>query len=64
MRLKSECRDSSDPVEARAWNAFDNVVHNFLGKMKSESYRDVVEELLSSACKNSGVGWTLGPVCP
>jgi len=44
------------PVEARAWNAFDNVVHNFLGKMKSESYRDVVEELLSSACKNSGVG--------
>jgi len=44
------------PVEARAWNSFDNVVHNFLGKMKSESYREVVEELLSSACKNSGVG--------
>jgi len=44
------------PVEAGAWNSFDNVVHNFLGKMKSESYREVVEELLSSACKNSRVG--------
>jgi len=27
------------PVEAGAWNSFDNVVHNFLGKMKSESYK-------------------------
>lgn len=35
-------------VEARAWNAFTNVVQNFLGNKKDDNYREIVEELLLS----------------
>ena len=33
-------------VEARAWNAFADVIHNFLGDKKADNYREIVEELL------------------
>ena len=33
-------------VEARAWNAFADEDHNFLGYKKAENYREVVEELI------------------
>ncbi|KAJ8405133.1 hypothetical protein AAFF_G00321240 [Aldrovandia affinis] len=35
-------------VKARAWNAFTNVVQNFLGNKKDDNYREIVEELLLS----------------
>lgn len=35
-------------AEARAWNAFSDVVRNFLGNRKADNYREIVEELLLS----------------
>lgn len=35
-------------AEKRAWSAFVEVCHNFLGNKKSESYQDNVKELISS----------------
>lgn len=35
-------------AEARAWNAFCDVVHNFLGNRKAENYEEIVKELLLS----------------
>ena len=33
-------------VEALAWNAFADVIHNFLYYKKADNYREIVEELL------------------
>ena len=35
-------------VEARAWKAFSNVVHKFLGNKRADNYIELVEELLLS----------------
>ena len=35
-------------VEARAWKAFSNVVHNFLDNKRADNYIELVEELLLS----------------
>ncbi|CAM1324756.1 Uncharacterised protein r2_g3359 [Pycnogonum litorale] len=35
-------------AEARAWNAFSDVVQNFLGNRKADNYQEIVEELLLS----------------
>ena len=35
-------------VEAQAWNAFADVIHNFLGNNKADNYREIVEKLLLS----------------
>lgn len=35
-------------AEVRAWNAFSNVVRNFLGNRKAENAGDIVEEMLLS----------------
>ena len=35
-------------VEARAWEAFSKVVHNFLGNKKADNYIELVQELLLS----------------
>jgi len=34
------------PTENAVWASFKSIVHNFLGKRKSENYRQIVEELL------------------
>ena len=34
--------------ETSAWRAFENVVQNFLGNHKSENYKDLVANLMSS----------------
>ncbi|UYV82275.1 hypothetical protein LAZ67_21001540 [Cordylochernes scorpioides] len=39
---------SSNEVEAAAWNSFRNVCKNFLGSVKVENYRDIVNDLLLS----------------
>ena len=35
-------------VEARAWNAFADMSHNFLGNKKTDNYGEIVDELLLS----------------
>lgn len=35
-------------AQVRAWNAFSNVVQNFLGNKKADNYEEIVEELLLS----------------
>ena len=38
---------SKNPIEARAWMAFTNVVKDFLRNKKADNYTDLVAELLS-----------------
>ena len=35
-------------VEDTTWNAFADVIHNFLGNKKADNYREIVEELFFS----------------
>ena len=35
-------------AEVRAWNAFANEIHSFLGNKKADNHREIVEELLLS----------------
>ena len=37
-----------NPIEARAWMAFTNVVKDFLGNKKADDYKELAAELLSS----------------
>ncbi|UYV65551.1 hypothetical protein LAZ67_3004671 [Cordylochernes scorpioides] len=41
-------QNSLNEVEAAAWNSFRNVCKNFLGSVKVENYRDIVNDLLLS----------------
>ncbi|UYV64577.1 hypothetical protein LAZ67_3001230 [Cordylochernes scorpioides] len=41
-------KNSLNEVEAAAWNSFRNVLKNFLGSVKVENYRDIVNDLLLS----------------
>ncbi|UYV61607.1 hypothetical protein LAZ67_1005527 [Cordylochernes scorpioides] len=41
-------QNSSNEVETAAWNSFRNVCKNFLGSVKVENYRDIVNDLLLS----------------
>ncbi|UYV83317.1 hypothetical protein LAZ67_23000493 [Cordylochernes scorpioides] len=41
-------QNSLNEVEAAAWNSFRNVCNNFLGNVKVENYRDIVNDLLLS----------------
>ncbi|UYV78687.1 hypothetical protein LAZ67_16002391, partial [Cordylochernes scorpioides] len=41
-------QNSLNKVEAAAWNSFRNVFKNFLGSVKVENYRDIVNDLLLS----------------
>ncbi|UYV67101.1 hypothetical protein LAZ67_4003896 [Cordylochernes scorpioides] len=41
-------QNSLNEVEAAAWNSFRNVCKNFLGSVKVENYRDIVNDLLPS----------------
>ncbi|UYV76224.1 hypothetical protein LAZ67_13003088 [Cordylochernes scorpioides] len=41
-------QNSLNEVEAAAWNSFRNVCKNFLGSVKVENYRDIVNNLLLS----------------
>lgn len=41
-------RTKLNDVEERAWTAFVNVCHSFLGNRKAENYHEIVEELLSA----------------
>ncbi|UYV82502.1 hypothetical protein LAZ67_21002579 [Cordylochernes scorpioides] len=41
-------QNSLNEVEAVAWNSFRNVCKNFLGSVKVENYRDIVNDLLLS----------------
>ncbi|UYV79052.1 hypothetical protein LAZ67_17000923, partial [Cordylochernes scorpioides] len=41
-------QNSYNEVEAAAWNSFRNVCKNFLGSVKVENYRDIVNDLLLS----------------
>ncbi|UYV77691.1 hypothetical protein LAZ67_15001959 [Cordylochernes scorpioides] len=41
-------QNSLNEVEAEAWNSFRNVCKNFLGSVKVENYRDIVNDLLLS----------------
>ncbi|UYV63053.1 hypothetical protein LAZ67_2002987 [Cordylochernes scorpioides] len=41
-------QNSLNEVEAAAWNSFRNVCKNFLGSVKVENYRDIVDDLLLS----------------
>ncbi|CAJ0962494.1 unnamed protein product [Ranitomeya imitator] len=52
-QIKTLMRDpnfitSMNETEERAWNAFCNVVQNFLGNKKAENYEEIVEEQLMS----------------
>ncbi|UYV79193.1 hypothetical protein LAZ67_17001455 [Cordylochernes scorpioides] len=52
LRFKNCCRieifEIVYIVEAAAWNSFRNVCKNFLGSVKVENYRDIVNDLLLS----------------
>ena len=37
--------DSMSPTEKDAWEAFVDVVHNFLGNRKSPNYKELVERM-------------------
>ena len=37
-----------NPIEARAWMAFTNVIRDFLANKKTDNYKELVAELLSS----------------
>ena len=39
---------SMNPIEARAWMAFTNVIRDFLANKKTNNYKELVAELLSS----------------
>ncbi|UYV60357.1 hypothetical protein LAZ67_1000940 [Cordylochernes scorpioides] len=41
-------QNSLNEVEEAAWNSFRNVCKNFLGSVKAENYRDIVNDLLLS----------------
>ncbi|UYV80607.1 hypothetical protein LAZ67_19000941 [Cordylochernes scorpioides] len=41
-------QNSLNEVEAAAWNSFRNVCKNFVGSVKVENYRDIVNDLLLS----------------
>ncbi|UYV81377.1 hypothetical protein LAZ67_20000992 [Cordylochernes scorpioides] len=41
-------QNSLNEVEAAAWNSFRNICKNFLGSVKAENYRDIVNDLLLS----------------
>ncbi|UYV66499.1 hypothetical protein LAZ67_4001899 [Cordylochernes scorpioides] len=41
-------QNSLNEVEAAAWNSFRNVCKNFLGSVKVENYRDIVNDLFLS----------------
>ncbi|UYV84365.1 hypothetical protein LAZ67_X001944 [Cordylochernes scorpioides] len=41
-------QNSLNKVEAAVWNSFKNVCKNFLGSVKVENYRDIVNDLLLS----------------
>ena len=41
-------RPKLNAAERRAWDAFTNICSNFLGNTKSENYKEIVEELVSS----------------
>ncbi|UYV73527.1 K02A2.6-like [Cordylochernes scorpioides] len=41
-------QNSLNEIEAAAWNSFRNVCKNFLGSVKVENYRDIVNDLLLS----------------
>ncbi|UYV73045.1 hypothetical protein LAZ67_10001660 [Cordylochernes scorpioides] len=43
-----EFQNSLNEVKAAAWNSFRNVCKNFLGSVKVENYRDIVNDLLLS----------------
>ncbi|UYV61768.1 hypothetical protein LAZ67_1006437 [Cordylochernes scorpioides] len=52
-------RNSLNEVVAAAWNSFRNVCKNFLGSVKVENYRDIVNDLLISY---KALGYNLGAV--
>ena len=37
-----------NPIEARAWMAFTNVIRDFLANKQTDNYKELVAELLSS----------------
>ena len=39
---------SMNPIEARAWMAFTNVIKDFLANKKTDNYKELMAELLSS----------------
>ncbi|UYV76697.1 hypothetical protein LAZ67_14001794 [Cordylochernes scorpioides] len=46
--LYGKFQNSLNEVEAAAWNSFRNVCKNFLGSVKVENYRDIINNLLLS----------------
>ncbi|GBP26486.1 hypothetical protein EVAR_85988_1 [Eumeta japonica] len=44
----SNFESTLNEAEQRAWTAFVEVCHNFLGNKKKENYREIILELLSS----------------
>ncbi|KAI6651178.1 hypothetical protein LOD99_5529 [Oopsacas minuta] len=47
--LRDNCfKDSMNEEEKRAWQAFSNVVYNFLGIKKASNYKELVTELVDS----------------
>ncbi|UYV83562.1 hypothetical protein LAZ67_23001462 [Cordylochernes scorpioides] len=48
LQQDGNSQNSLNEVEAAAWNSFRNVCKNFLGSVKVENYRDIVNDLLLS----------------
>ncbi|UYV83522.1 K02A2.6-like [Cordylochernes scorpioides] len=48
LQQDANFQNSLNEVEAAAWNSFRNVCKNFLGSVKVENYRDIVNDLLLS----------------
>ncbi|UYV73753.1 hypothetical protein LAZ67_11000721 [Cordylochernes scorpioides] len=48
LQQDGNLQNSLNEVEAAAWNSFRNVCKNFLGSVKVENYRDIVNDLLLS----------------
>ncbi|UYV82386.1 hypothetical protein LAZ67_21001904 [Cordylochernes scorpioides] len=48
LLLDGNFQNSLNEVEAAAWNSFRNVCKNFLGSVKVENYRDIINDLLLS----------------
>ena len=46
MLACKELEDNMFAVEKEAWIAFRHVVHSFLGKNKSDNYKELVENLI------------------
>ena len=61
--LKDEDFDHTlSETENVAWNAFQDVVHNFLGNTKAPNYIELVEDMTNS-CKNHGCNMSLKIHC-